>query len=236
MQAKYTAQTAKIKERFDSLGVTYKGTPQSGGLISSNPVTTASSYFYHSDHLGSSSLITDQLGSIIQHLEYIPFGDTFIDERQSLSSWHTPNLFNAKERDEETGLTYFGARYYDSRTSIWLSVDPLAEKRPWMSPYVYCSDNPVNRTDPDGRWDGKPSEKNKVNGVPTAPQSTTGFTAPREVVRPTPIKQSTPMQQAMKTAQSQPLGEIKDANQVKFHEMHNEAMKDRKSTRLNSSH
>ena len=83
LKAKYTVQTAKIKERFDSLGVMYKGTPQSGGLISSSPSGVGGSYFYHSDHLGSSSLITDASGAIVQHLEYVPFGETFIDERRS---------------------------------------------------------------------------------------------------------------------------------------------------------
>ena len=151
LQAKYTAQTAGIKNRYDSLGVTYKGTPQSGGLVSSNPVATASSYFYHSDHLGSSSLITDQSGDIVQHLEYVPFGETFIDERRSVSSWTTPYQFSGKERDEETGLLYFGARYQDSKYGIWYSVDPLAEKYPNVSSYVYCLNNPVKIIDPDGK-------------------------------------------------------------------------------------
>ncbi len=149
--AKFGAQTTKIKERFDTLGVTYNGIQQTGGLISGNPVTTASSYFYHSDHLGSSSLITDITGAIVQHVEYVPFGETFIDERRTASSWTTPYLFSAKERDEETGLYYYHARYYDSRTSVWLSVDPLAEKYPGMSSYGYCADNPVKYVDPDGR-------------------------------------------------------------------------------------
>jgi RHS repeat-associated protein len=52
--------------------------------------------------------------------------------------------------DEETGLYYYGARYYDPRTSIWLSTDPLAEKYPAHNPYVYCLQNPVNIIDPDG--------------------------------------------------------------------------------------
>ena len=155
LQAKYTAQTAKIKERFDSLRVTYKGTPQSGGLISKDTSTPTGSYFYHSDHLGSSSLITDASGAIVQHLEYVPFGETFIDERRSQSSWTTPYLFSGKEQDEETGLLYFGARYQDSKYGIWYSVDPLAEKYPDISSYVYCHNNPVNMIDPDGMEDVK---------------------------------------------------------------------------------
>jgi len=95
------------------------------------------------------------------------------------------------------------------------SVDPLAEKFPNVSSYVYCHDNPINKIDKDGRADentgGKRSEINKTNGVPTAAQSATAGNQPREVVRPTPIKQLTPMQQAVKTARSQPQGEIKPA-------------------------
>ena len=58
--------------------------------------------------------------------------------------------FSAKERDAETGLSYFGARYYSSDLSIWLSVDPMSDKYPSMSPYVYCADNPVRCVDPNG--------------------------------------------------------------------------------------
>ena len=58
--------------------------------------------------------------------------------------------FSAKERDVETGLSYFGARYYSSDLSIWLSVDPMSDKYPSMSPYVYCADNPVKLVDPNG--------------------------------------------------------------------------------------
>jgi len=58
--------------------------------------------------------------------------------------------FSAKERDPETGLSYFGSRYYSSDLSVWLSVDPMAAKYPSLSPYVYCADNPVRLVDPDG--------------------------------------------------------------------------------------
>ena len=58
--------------------------------------------------------------------------------------------FSAKERDVETGLSYFGARYYSSDLSVWLSVDPMSDKYPSLSPYVYCADNPVRCVDPNG--------------------------------------------------------------------------------------
>ena len=57
-----------------------------------------------------------------------------------------------KERDSETGFSYFGARYYDSDLMTgWLSVDPLADKYPNLSPYAYCAWNPIRLVDPDGR-------------------------------------------------------------------------------------
>ena len=58
--------------------------------------------------------------------------------------------FSAKEKDSETGLSYFGSRYYNSDLSIWLSVDPMSDKYPSLSPYVYCADNPVKLVDPNG--------------------------------------------------------------------------------------
>jgi RHS repeat-associated protein len=106
-------------------------------------------YYYHSDHLGSSSLITNLDGEIVQHVEYVPFGEVFIEERNN--TWNTPYLFNAKELDEETGLYYYGARYYDARSSVWLSTDPLQEKYPNVSSYAYCVNNPVKFVDPDGK-------------------------------------------------------------------------------------
>ncbi len=63
-----------------------------------------------------------------------------------------PQTFTGKERDSETGFSYFGARYYDSDIlTAWLSVDPMADKYPGVSPYAYCAWNPVKLVDPDGR-------------------------------------------------------------------------------------
>ena len=62
----------------------------------------------------------------------MPFGEVFIEEKNNV--WNTPYKFNGKELDEETGLAYYGARYYNPKISQWLSVDPLAEKNPNMNP------------------------------------------------------------------------------------------------------
>ena len=62
-----------------------------------------------------------------------------------------PQSFTGKERDSETGFSYFGARYYDSDLMTgWLSVDPMADKYPNISPYAYCNWNPVKLVDPNG--------------------------------------------------------------------------------------
>jgi RHS repeat-associated protein len=106
-------------------------------------------YFYHSDHLGSTSYVTDLLGEVNQHVEYSAFGETFFEEHTS--SFTSPYLFNAKEKDVETGLYYYGARYYNPKTSVWLSVDPMAEKYPGISAYNYTFNNPIKFVDPDGR-------------------------------------------------------------------------------------
>ena len=109
-------------------------------------------FYYHPDHLGSSSYITNLDGEVVQHIEYVPFGEVFVEERNNI--WNTPYLFNAKEFDEETGLYYYGARYYDPRLSLWISTDALKEKTPNVSPYIYTDNNPIIYIDPDGnfRW------------------------------------------------------------------------------------
>jgi RHS repeat-associated protein len=112
-----------------------------------NPETEL--YFYHSDHLGSSSFITDASGISTQHLQYLPFGESFVEQSWG-ANYFTPYKFSVKEKDEETGYSYFGARYLATDFSIWLSVDPLADKYPNISPYAYCAWNPVMLVDPDG--------------------------------------------------------------------------------------
>ncbi|MCQ2270348.1 MAG: hypothetical protein MJZ52_03860 [Bacteroidales bacterium] len=68
----------------------------------------------------------------------------------SISFFAEIHTFSAKEKDTETGYSYFGSRYYSSDLSIWLSVDPMSDKYPHQSNYVYCSNNPIRITDPNG--------------------------------------------------------------------------------------
>ena len=119
--------------------------------LTNHPNTASSLYFYHPDHLGSASWITNIYGRTIQHLYYLPWGEDFVNQRtSSFSSMYT---FSAKEKDAETGYSYFGSRYYSSDLSVWLSVDPMADKYPHQSNYVYCSNNPIVLIDPNGTKD-----------------------------------------------------------------------------------
>ena len=104
---------------------------------------------YHSDHLGSASFVTNRGGGVVQHLQYLPYGELFVSQRNS-EEFDSRYKFTAKELDNETSYTYFGARYYDSELSAWLSVDPMSDKYPSLSPYCYSADNPVVLVDPNG--------------------------------------------------------------------------------------
>jgi len=111
-------------------------------------------YFYHSDHLGSSSFITDADGIVSQHLQYLPYGELFVEQRDNTARYYTPYKFSGKEKDEETGYSYFGARYYMPELSIWSAVDPMSDDFPHLSPYNYCENNPIMLVDPDGNNSG----------------------------------------------------------------------------------
>src|SRR5690554_789502 len=112
-------------------------------------------WWYHSDHLGSSTYLTDNFGRPSHYYETLPFGEMIVEHNQS-SFYDNKYKFNGKELDDATQMYYYGARYYDPRLSIFISVDPLAEKYPNYTPYNYTLNNPINLIDPDGREPIKP--------------------------------------------------------------------------------
>ena len=121
----------------------------SANLQERAPTPVAPIYYYHPDHLGTSTFLTDANGVAYQFFLNLPFGETMAEQYPN-SYYKTPFKFSGKEMDEQTGLHYFGARYYDSQVSIWLSVDPLAESYPNFNPYNYTMQNPINLVDPTG--------------------------------------------------------------------------------------
>ena len=118
------------------------------GYVPADTTNTEDIFFYHSDHLGSTSYITDAKANITQFDAYLPYGELLVDEHSS--SEEMPYKFNGKEFDQETGLYYYGARYMNPVTSLWYGVDALKEKYPSLGGYVYCIGNPTKFIDPDG--------------------------------------------------------------------------------------
>ena len=144
------------------------------GEIESGEITPGGSdegiYYYHGDHLGSSSVVTNKEGKFHEHVEYFPFGETWVHEKASDNAVSMRYKFTGKEMDPETGLYYYGARYYDPVVSKWISVDPILNdylpstgnnKMPAggifrssnLGMYSYVGNRPVNYKDPTGKYD-----------------------------------------------------------------------------------
>ena len=121
------------------------------GYAPADTTNTEDIFFYHSDHLGSTSYITDAKANITQFDAYLPYGELLVDEHSS--SEDMPYKFNGKEMDSDTGLYYYGARYMNPVISIWNTPDALIEAKPFVSSYTYCLGNPILLIDPDGNWE-----------------------------------------------------------------------------------
>ena len=106
--------------------------------------------------------------SPLLHYHYVSTLLTMQIPAETLSQSHRL-CFIGKERDSETGFSYFGARYYDSDILTgWLSVDPMADKYPGLSPYAYCAWNPIKLVDPDGEDPNLPNPKEIIANAITS--------------------------------------------------------------------
>ena len=121
----------------------YSGSDNTGKI----PVNGDFNY-YLKDHLGSIRVIIDQTKKYLMAMDYDAWGYEL--ESRTFQLNEGEYKFTSKERDEESGYDYFGARYYDSRIGRWGSVDPLFEKQFDKNPFVYCSNNPIKYIDPLG--------------------------------------------------------------------------------------
>ena len=107
------------------------------------------SYNHYRDMHDDVQLSAMFFGKNIQNIPFFSSTQTAVKEFDSYGL--KVFTFTGKEKDSETGFSYFGARYYDSDLMTgWLSVDPLADKYPSLSPYAYCAWNPIRLVDPDG--------------------------------------------------------------------------------------
>jgi len=104
---------------------------------------------YHvNDYLCSVRVVTDARGEVLERNDYSGFGKRLASSAGSANRYR----FSGKEEQSFAGVPWqdFGARMYDPDLARWTTPDPLAEKYPGISPYVYCNDNPVNIVDTDG--------------------------------------------------------------------------------------
>jgi RHS repeat-associated protein len=110
------------------------------------------------DHLGTSTVVLTNTGTLVNREEYYPFGETcfgaFAKKRYR---------YVGKEKDNETGLYYYGARCYAPWTCRFVSVDPLADKYPQIAPFNYAANNPVGDFDIDGNQNTQTETKPEVN-------------------------------------------------------------------------
>lgn len=112
--------------------------------------------FYLPDHLGSASIVTDTSGAVVEESVFYPYGK----DRKRSGVYQSEYRFTGKEQDDETGLHYFGARYYDSVTGGFISVDYVTEneiekhltKTIALNGYRYSNDSPVVYVDKDGNF------------------------------------------------------------------------------------
>jgi RHS repeat-associated protein len=110
--------------------------------------------YYHLDALGSVRVVTDQNAQVVSRHDFLPFGEEWPAPQPTTKE---KKLFTGHERDAETGLDYFGARYYRANLGRFTTVDPvytlkenLEDPQRWNR-YAYARNNPLRYTDPDGR-------------------------------------------------------------------------------------
>jgi RHS repeat-associated protein len=196
-----------------------------GGALAAEyggPGQAAGTQYLVSDALGSTRMVMSSTGCVTSRLDYLPFGFTIpssVGPRASVSDpCGGPGVitysqdpafrqrFAGKERDSETGLDYFGARYYSGAQGRFTSPDePLIDQHPsdpqsWNL-YAYARNNPLANTDPNGRWCifGKIGNTCGDKDIPMPPQP-----APPPVPQGAPGTPTYPLTQAQDTTRKDP--------------------------------
>ncbi len=134
-----------------------------GDAIDDNDTAEELTRYIYSNHLQSASLELDEDAEIISYEEYHPYGTTSYQAMNAtINAVAKRYRYTGKERDEESGLYYHGARYYIPWLARWSAVDPLESKFGGRTPYCYGANNPVIYNDPNGEQEksgNQPEEK-----------------------------------------------------------------------------
>jgi RHS repeat-associated protein len=165
--AERARETLHVMDDKQRVALVETRTVQNGAIV--NAPTPISRYQY-GNHLGSASLELDKDGALISYEEYHPYGTSSL---QAMSSTAEVSLkryrYTGKERDEETGLSYHGARYYASWLGRWTSCDPMG-LTDGINLYRYTSNNPIRLTDPSGTQGVDQTKKTRDNAPSPPPE------------------------------------------------------------------
>ncbi|MBF0559297.1 MAG: FG-GAP repeat protein, partial [Nitrospirae bacterium] len=127
---------------------------------------SSNTYYYHGDHLNSSSIITDQNGNKVQEINYYPFGQ--VRSKWTSGAVDVKYKYTGQEEDPETGLYYYNARYYDPILCRFTSPDSIGQNihdPQSLNRYSYCLNNPLTYTDPSGHFTWKKFFKSVLGGI-----------------------------------------------------------------------
>ena len=123
--------------------------------------------YFVTDHLGNVRATVDQSGAVIGYDDFYPYGQVMPGRSSNTANANDIYKFTGHERDAELGLDYMLARNYDPEIGRFLSVDPLYDKYPGLSPYMYVEGNPLRLIDPDGRYPFLPQIVGSLIGAAT---------------------------------------------------------------------
>jgi RHS repeat-associated protein len=163
-------QTLHVTDDKQRIALVETVTIDASAAANSLPATTQRYQF--SNHLGTACLELDENGSVISYEEYYPFGATSYQGGPTVAEVSLKRYrYTGKEKDEETGLYYHGARYYAPWLGRWTACDPTGLKD-GPNLYGYCNDNPIRLSDPTGtQGNGSQTEVQVTYETPADPNA-----------------------------------------------------------------
>lgn len=156
-------------------------------LLSVPNLASAKKYYFHEDHLGGASIITDEEGEVVAEYQYYPYGEIYSEEISD-TEFDNSYKFTGQEEDSETGLYYYGARYYNADFARFMSQDPAVYDERFLemlrdpqsfNSYAYVRNNPIKYIDPSGEYvveTGEIEDGDTADGITTAVNDALGIT------------------------------------------------------------